>query len=335
MIIVNKAYPRAALIGNPSDGYHGKTIAFTFSNFYAETTIYESPKLKIVPNQKDHSSFKNIHDLVVDVNRYGYYGGLRLIKAAVKKFYEYCRQVEIKLDDRNFTIEYLSSIPHGLGLAGSSAIITAGIRSLMAFYAVDIPKPVLANIVLAVETDELGIPAGLQDRVAQVYQGLVYMDFSKEIMENKGYGCYEYTDSSLLPDLYIAYWHNLAENSEKVHDKFRSKYREKDEQFYKSVVKWAKLTDKVKKSLLGGQKKDIGGYINENFDLRQIVQQVNPGNVEMIAAVRSIGASAKFTGSGGAIIGTFDGLEMYDALQRKLSTMGIEIIRPVITDRTA
>ena len=32
MIIREKAYPRAALIGNPSDGYFGKTIAFVFRN---------------------------------------------------------------------------------------------------------------------------------------------------------------------------------------------------------------------------------------------------------------------------------------------------------------
>ena len=39
MIIRTKAYPRAALIGNPSDGYFGKTIAFTFSDFAAEVTL--------------------------------------------------------------------------------------------------------------------------------------------------------------------------------------------------------------------------------------------------------------------------------------------------------
>jgi glucuronokinase len=334
MIITKRSYPRAALIGNPSDGYYGKTIAFTFKNFFAETTIYESPKIEIVPNQKDHSQFSNIQDLVIDVNRYGYYGGLRLLKAAVKTFYEYCYQVGIKLDDRNFTIQYKSNIPHGLGLAGSSAIITAGIRSLMAFYAVDIPKPVLSNIVLSVETDELGIAAGLQDRVAQVYQGLVYMDFAKEIMDCKGYGHYEYLDATLLPELYIAFWHELAESSEKVHGKFRSKYREKDEHFFISVKKWAELTDQVRECLIDKRKNAISNYINENFDLRQKVQRVNPGNVDMISAARSVGASAKFTGSGGAIIGTFDGQEMYNALEKKLSGMGVEIIKPIIADRT-
>ena len=34
--IKTHAYPRVGLIGNPSDGYHGRTIAFTFKNFRAE-----------------------------------------------------------------------------------------------------------------------------------------------------------------------------------------------------------------------------------------------------------------------------------------------------------
>ena len=33
MIIQESAYSRAALVGNPSDGYHGKTIAFVFNNY--------------------------------------------------------------------------------------------------------------------------------------------------------------------------------------------------------------------------------------------------------------------------------------------------------------
>jgi len=100
----------------------------------------------------------------------------------VKRFYDYCEEHHITLDERNFTIRYQSNIPQQVGLAGSSAIITACFRALMAFYQVDIPKPILANLILSVENRELCIPAGLQDRVAQVYQGLVFMDFNKDMM---------------------------------------------------------------------------------------------------------------------------------------------------------
>ena len=43
MIIRESAFPRAALVGNPSDGYHGKTVAFVFNNYSADITLYETP----------------------------------------------------------------------------------------------------------------------------------------------------------------------------------------------------------------------------------------------------------------------------------------------------
>ena len=36
--------------------------------------------------------------------------------------------------------------------------------------------------------EELGITAGLQDRVVQVYGGLVYMDFARESTQRHGHG---------------------------------------------------------------------------------------------------------------------------------------------------
>ena len=49
------------------------------------------------------------------------------------------------------------------------------------------------------------MPAGLQDRVIQAYQGLVYMDFSKSLMDARGYGEYERMDAKLLPNVFVAY----------------------------------------------------------------------------------------------------------------------------------
>jgi len=125
MIVKTKTYTRAGLAGNPSDGYFGKTLSVTFRNFYAEVTMYETPDLEILPNDRDHSYFNNLEHLVRDVRRHGYYGGIRLIKAAAKKFFDYCGEKGIVLPDRNFTVRYRSNIPVQVGLAGSSAIVTA------------------------------------------------------------------------------------------------------------------------------------------------------------------------------------------------------------------
>ena len=75
MIIRTQAFPRAGLVGNPSDGYFGKTIALAFSNYRAEVILYESPELEILPNTRDHSRFASLTALARDVGLYGYYGG--------------------------------------------------------------------------------------------------------------------------------------------------------------------------------------------------------------------------------------------------------------------
>jgi len=201
MIIKTVSYPRAALIGNPSDGYYGKTIAFLFKNFRAEVILFESPELVIAPSEYDSSSFESMDQLVQNMRLYGYYGGMRLIKAAITRFYEYCRDNGKKLEKKNFTSRYHSNIPFRLGLAGSSAIITASIRALMKFYEIEIPKPLLANLVLSVETQELNISAGLQDRVAQAYETPVYMDFNEVTMKRQGYGVYKEIPAKNFPKL--------------------------------------------------------------------------------------------------------------------------------------
>ena len=330
MIINTIAYPRAALIGNPSDGYFGKTIAFTFKNFRAEVMLYQTPELEILPNQIDHSVFGSIGHLVRDVKAYGYYGGIRLLKATVKKFHDFCIGKGIELDDRNFTIRYKTTIPNRLGLAGSSAIITACMRALMSFYTIEIPGPVLANLILSVEKDELGISAGLQDRVAIVYQGLVYMDFDRETIERQGYGNYRSLDPRQLPPLYIAYRSDLSEGSEVVHNSLRSRYERGDADVLAAIEEWKSLTDRVRDLLLNGHTEEVGKLMDRNFDLRRSVTTISRENIEMVETARRAGASAKFTGSGGAIIGTCADEQSFRKLRELMAEKNIEVIKPEI-----
>lgn len=330
MIIRTKAFARGGLIGNPSDGYFGKTIAFTFSNFCAEVTLYESPELEIMPTRRDHSVFDNIDGLVNDVKLFGYYGGIRLLKAAIKRFHDYAQKNGIQLHDKNFTVRYKSNIPHLVGLAGSSAIITACFRALSAFYGVTIPVVELPNLILSVERKELNISAGLQDRVAQAYEGLVYMDFDQVLMEKSGHGQYMHLDIDSLPNLYVAYRADLSEGSEVFHSDMRERFDRGDSEIVDAVAFWAELTTKVADCLKNGNKDKIAELLNANFDRRAAVSHISDGNLKMIKAARSVGASSKFTGSGGAIVGTYDDEKMYQKLKEKFEPMNIEIIKPNI-----
>jgi glucuronokinase len=334
VIIRTQAYPRAGLIGNPSDGYFGKTISFAFSNFRAEVVLYETPELEILSSVKDLSCFTSIGGLVRDVQLHGYYGGIRLLKATIKRFYDYCQENQIALHDQNFTIRYNSDIPHGVGLAGSSAIITACLRALMAFYGVSIPRYIQANLVLDAETTELHIPAGLQDRVIQAYEGLVYMDFAREIMQKQGYGAYEPMNPRLLPRLYVAYMDDLSEPTEKFHNNIRLRFDQGEPKVVDAMKFWASLTDRVKECLRAGQLDQIPALLNANFDKRREIYNISEGNLRMIEAARSVGASAKFTGSGGAIVGTYADEAMFKELRKALARLNVQVLKPKIAPGT-
>ena len=334
MIICSKAYPRVGLVGNPSDGYFGKTISFVFGNFCAEVVLYETPKLEILPSEKDHSRFDSITEIVKDVRLHGYYGGIRLLKATIKKFHDYCWENQIELHKKNFTIRYSSKIPHGVGLAGSSAIITGCLRALMAFYGVSIAKYIQANLILSAEVDELHISAGLQDRVIQVYEGLVYMDFDKEIMDKQGYGNYEPLEPELLPKLYVAYREDLSEPTEIFHNNIRERFRQGDREVIDAMQYWAELAVKVRSCLLNREAEKIGALLDANFDQRRKIYRISQENIQMVETARSVGASAKFTGSGGAIVGTYENEQMFDQLKEKLRKLKVKVIKPKIISNT-
>lgn len=330
MLISTQAYARAGLVGNPSDGYFGKTISFIIRNYCAEVTLYETPELRIEPNERDHSVFSSIESLARDVRQFGYYGGIRLLKASVKRFFDYCTRQGLPLHGRNFTLRYTSNIPPQVGMAGSSAIITACWRSLMEFYGVEIPKHLLPSLVLSVENDELCIPAGLQDRVIQSYEGVVFMDFNRASVEKLGHGIYEELDPALLPPVYVAYTTKLSEGTEVFHNDIRGRWNRGEREIVSAMYKWANLAQRVRDMLIEGRGREIGPLLNENFDLRRRLYKLSQGNIDMVEAARDCGASAKFTGSGGAIVGTYEDEAMFERLKAALEPMSVAVIKPQI-----
>jgi glucuronokinase len=330
MIIRTKAYARAGLIGNPSDGYFGKTISIALSNYAAEVMCYETPVIRILPGPRDNPVFESLEKLADHIRLHGYYGGERLIRAAMKRFHDYCQEQGITLPARNPTFEYRSSIPSRVGLAGSSAIVTASFRALTEFYKVEIENPVLANLVLESETKELKIPAGLQDRVIQVYGGAVFMDFSKSLMEKQGYGNYEPIDPAALPPLFLAYHDSLSEGTEVFHDNIRERWQQGEEKVAGAMEEFAELTRKARELITAGRGAEIGPLMDRNFDVRASIFTLSEGNHELVRRAREVGASAKFAGSGGAVIGTYESDEMYRELEKTYKEMGAVVFQPQI-----
>ena len=329
-ICTGTAYARAGLLGNPSDGYFGKTLAVSIRNFHALAEIRESRELVIKTSEKELPVYPDFPSLIEDIKTYGYYGGVRLIKAALKKFYEYSLEKRYHLRDRKFTISYHSNIPRQLGMGGSSAIITAALRALMDFYKVKIPLKILPSLILETESQELGINAGFMDRVIQVYEGCVYMDLDRKIINSKGHGVYEKMDPRLLPPLYLAYKTSLGKVSGSVLNDIRLGYERKDRLTLETLERIAEKAQRGKEAL---EKKDhqlLKKLMDENFDLRSRIMKISQPDREMIETARRCGASAKFAGSGGAIIGLYEGEDIFQKIKQEMEKIQVKVIKPII-----
>ena len=328
-----RAYARAGLLGNPSDGYHGKTISFSVRNYWAEVVLYEWDSVEIVLADDDRARFETVYELARDVRLHGYYGGIRLIKATIKRFVEHCQARGIALHDRRFSVRYQTNIPRQVGLAGSSAIIVATLRCLMHFYDVAIPIEIQPTFVLNVEQEELGITVGLQDRVIQVYEGLVYMDFDRSAERTiDGLRCYHYErmDPALLPPLYVAHHQSLGEPTEIFHNNIRARFNSGDEQVVSAMTRFAGLAADGRGALLARDVRLLARLIDANFDTRRTIYRLPQWQIDMVDAARSCGASAKFAGSGGAILGTYEDEATFERVRQRLAEIGSRTIRPQV-----
>jgi glucuronokinase len=292
-------------VGNPSDGYGGRTIAFTFSDRFADVTAVHSPRLTI------------------DAER----GEAALLRAAYGRFASYC--FDTGANPRPCSLSVCSTIPPEVGLAGSSAIVVAALRALSEFNQVTIPKVTLPTIALAVEED-LDIPAGLQDRVAQVYEGLVYMDFAPQLLAADGHGRYERIDHRVLEDAYVAWCPRMAVKSSVFHRELRRRYRAGDAATVSALAEMAELAEAARAAIEQDERKELDTLVDKNFDLRRRLGPLEPHHVRMIEVARAAGASANYAGSGGAITGFVRGADAFAELTCAMSGFGCTVIRPTV-----
>jgi glucuronokinase len=256
-----RAPARAALAGNPSDGYGGAVLAVALPDFRAYARAELAPVTTISPDSD-------------------------LVAAAVRRV----------TPGRAVAIEWETSIPRGVGLGGSSAIVIAVLRAVGAVCQVALADAELAEVALAVETEDLGIAAGLQDRVAEAYGGLTFMDFGG------GRPRYERLDPSLLPPLLVAWRLESAADSGAVHGGLRARFERGERGVREGMASLAHCARWARAALLAGDRARFAQCLDSTFDARRQMLELDPRHVEMVEIARACGAGANYTGSGGAIV---------------------------------
>lgn len=307
MSVAHTVHARAGLLGNPSDGYGGACIATPVRDFSATVRCRPARAVRFVPGPRDRREYEDVGSLVERIDRLGYYGGIRLLMAAVRRFHDHCAARGLRLPDRGFELSYTTDIPDHVGLAGSSALVAGAVRCLMDHFGVEIGEQALPTLILEVETRELGISAGLMDRVIQVWGGLVHMDLDRELLAERGHGRYTRLDPSSLPPLYLAWHPGLAEGSEVTHDDLRRRFEAGDPEVLETMDRLTDLVQEGRRLLEEGRGDELGPLMDRNFDLRDRVCEIGEGNRRLVETGRRLGAHPKFAGSGGAVIAAHDG----------------------------
>jgi glucuronokinase len=279
------AHARAALAGNPSDGFGGAVLACCVGELRAWARAEHAPTPRSDPPNA-------------------------LVDAAIARF-----------GRGPCAVSWGTEVPREVGLAGSSAIITATVRALCGLHGHGLEPADLAEMVLAVETEDLGIAAGPQDRYAQAHGGVVLMDFSGAAPR------VERLDPALLPPLFLAWRTDAAETSHAVHGGLRE--RAADPKVRDAMSRLAGHARAARDALLAGDRGAFAAALDGSYDERAELIELDPRHVAMVDAARGAGASANYAGSGGAIVGTLPP-EGAAPVAAALRGIGCEVITPGI-----
>ena len=328
------AHARVGLLGNPSDGYGGKAIAFSLANFRARVSASSAERFELRPGATDLVAFPSLREAVRRFGDEGCDDGLRLLRAAVHRFAQHVGALEAipPDDDRlRFALQYETDVPRQVGLAGSSAIVIATLRALCDWFEKQVAPATLAELALAAELEDLGIAAGAMDRVVQSYQGLLVMD----LREPRSEASYRPLDPALLPPLVVAFDPKGGEPSGRAHGELRARWLRGDPDVLRAVDELRDLVDEGVACIEGRDAEGLRGLLARNFAGRCRIFAVSERDRAMAAVSQKLGGAAKLCGSGGAVVAMPSEPDALPALEDAYRAAGFVVLRPRIAEAEA
>jgi glucuronokinase len=257
---------RIGLAGNPSDGYGGATLSLAIRNYAATVELRPSAVLAVEPDSA-------------------------LVRAAMERFAR-----RFGVPSQRVAARWTTTVPREVGLGGSSAIVIATLRALCALHDLELPADRLATLALAVETEDLGIAAGPQDRFAQAHGGLTLMKFAAPEVR------VESLDPALLPPLVLAHSHAASSGSGTVHAGLRERYESGAPDVAAAMRHLAALAQAARDALLSGERESFAACVDATFEARRRLVELDARQAALVDVARAAGAACNYAGSGGAVV---------------------------------
>lgn len=282
---------RAALAGNPSDGYGGAVVAVPVPDLAAFASAEPADRFSV-----------RVGDADLD----------RLLSATARSFADAVGR------PRDVTLSATTTIPRSVGLAGSSALIVCALRVLAATIDHRFEPIELAQLALSVERDRLGIAAGLQDRLVQSVGQLVSMRFDPVGFER--------LDPPVELPLFVAWSASAAQTSDTVHRSLRRRYDVADPHVITSMSGLAEQADRAATAIANGDLDRLAQAMNRTFEIRSMMIDVDIATRALVRIAVRNGAAANSAGSGGSIVGLARDHDHLAELESAFAGHGFQVI---------
>ena len=277
---------RAGIIGNPTDMYGGAVLSCSVE-MRACVTITPCDRLTLVTNGQE-CRIAGRDDLRPQ-------GDLFDVARAVLDY--------LRLPPLACRVEYESQIPLRSGLSGSTALVVALLKGLLAWQNLN-PNPYhLAEMARYVELNHLKVVCGYQDAYMCTFGGLNYMDF-------RGKQFYREAEAELFATIeplgtyvkqlpFVLGYTGVQHSSGAVHKPIRERWLEGEPEVVAGYERITEIARMGKKALLMEDWPLLGQLMNENHAIQRDLGGSGESNERLIAAALEAGAlGAKLAGAG-------------------------------------
>ena len=304
------AFPRAGLLGNPSDLYGGRGVGFTFEDYRATVTL------------RVGGADGALADGALAA------GALAEEAPILRAARAVLGELGVSAEQQSgFSLSCESDIPRQVGLSGSSAIVIAALRAVLAHFGRSCDADRLAELALRAETEHMGITAGPMDRVLQAHEAVLAMDFAS--------GESERLDPGLLPPIALLIDRSPGEDSGAVHSPVRERWESGDAVLREVMAEFRPLVERGLACLRGRDVAGLMACVNRNFELRARAFSIGARDRAVVDFVRGAGGAAKFCGSGGAILAVHESEAWLREISPDVTELGYDVLRPSITGARA
>jgi glucuronokinase len=288
---------RVGLVGNPSDGHGGAVLAAIVEAWAAEAVAMPMPGVvRLRSRTAGVAEWASARGLVADVAARRTDAPHGIVVAALATLDDY-------LDGGlpGVELEWSSTVPRSVGLAGSSAIAIAVIEAVSALRSGPVDPRLVAALALDAEVHWMGIAAGWQDRIVQAHRGAVLVDAGDMSTSIDGRAVPSVRPlPGFVLDAVIGWRADDCENSGVYHRALRG--RASDRAVADGMVRLGDLARHAVTSVAAGDAAGLRELVDASWRTRCDTAPLQPRHAQLVEAVRAAGVVATSPGSGGSVV---------------------------------